>query len=49
METLIQTMRDKLQVMEWDMSTGKFSKEKMPYYKALLEKYEKLKKTDQMM
>ncbi|MBL7055811.1 hypothetical protein ISS07_02780 [Candidatus Woesearchaeota archaeon] len=43
MESLIQELRNKLQVMEWDMSIGRFNEEKMPYYEAILERYEKLK------
>ena len=40
MEMQMEELRDKLQAIEWDMKSGRFSKEKVPYYKKLLEEYE---------
>ena len=36
-------LRKKLQSIEWDMREGTFNKDKIPYYKNLLQEYKEMK------
>lgn len=42
-EEKLEELRSRLQSIEWDMGQGTFSKDKIPYYKKLLEEYETMR------
>ena len=42
-EQRMEELRNRLQTIEWDMKIGAFSKDKIPYYKKLLQEYEEMK------
>ena len=42
-ENKMEDLRNRLQSIEWDMGQGTFSKDKIPYYKKLLQEYEEMK------
>ena len=41
-EEKIEELKNRLQSIEWDMQQGTFSKDKIPYYKKLLQEYEEM-------
>jgi len=43
LEYKVQELKNKLQSIEWDIKQGTFSRDKIPYYKKLLQEYEKIK------
>ena len=43
LEKKMEELRIRLQSIEWDMKQGSFSKDKVPYYKKLLEEYGEMK------
>ena len=42
-EDKMEELRNRLQSIEWDIKQGTFSKDKIPYYKKLLEEYETMR------
>jgi hypothetical protein len=42
-EKKLEELRNRLQTIEWDLKAGAFSKDKIPYYKKLLQEYEEMK------
>lgn len=49
LEREIEELRTRLHAIEWDMVQGSFSKDKIPYYKKLLEEYEEMKERFERM
>ena len=43
LEERMESLRNRLKTIEWDMKLGAFSKGKIPYYKRLLQEYEEMK------
>lgn len=44
LEKNFEKIRNRLQSIGWDVKQGAFSKDKIPYYKKLLQEYEETKK-----